>query len=574
MSSAAVRKPLVPASPAPRLLVHWTPWFGSFLENIGDLFLPDPPPLHLTSTPAPFWPDVFVNKRLPAAPFLQSAGAHLATAIIVYIITFVAVFQSRVTPTDHKPADKLTYYDVSEYLPPINGGSAPAPKAQKGDPEYAKQPIVSLPPKPDNRMQTIIDPLHPNVLTQEVKIPNVVVWTPIPAPIPVAAAARGNSLTFPRMTTDVVPPTPETQRNVAELKLPKLPEASVIAPPPAADTLQRKVGDINFGAANTVVNPELVLPVQRASAVGDPAGNARPEGPPSVSIGQGSGAQAMGRLIALGIHPAQPSGPIGLPGGSRSGEFAATPSGHPGAAGTPDKACCGTGPGGTGTGEGGPGSGKGDPRGVYVGPGPYNPGAGVQGNNPGNYAGGAPGGPGTNGNPANLKDLMAKAVAPPNPADIPRERPIGPTGPTAPRDADDINDYTFGPKKYYTMTINMPNLTSASGTWIIRFAELNQTRSGAELTAPVAVQKLDPAYPPELMKQRVEGRVLLYAVIHADGRVGEVRVIQGLDERLDLNAIKAILGWKFRPATKNGAPIDLEAVIQVPFAVKKSSYGF
>jgi len=142
------------------------------------------------------------------------------------------------------------------------------------------------------------------------------------------------------------------------------------------------------------------------------------------------------------------------------------------------------------------------------------------------------------------------------------------------RFASDIDDYSFGPKKYYTMTINMPNLTSASGTWIIRFAELNQTRGGADLTAPVAVQKLDPAYPPELMKQRVEGRVLLYAVIHADGRVGEVRVIQGIDDTLDLNAVKAMLGWKFRPATKNGAPVDLEAVIQVPFQVRKSAYGY
>jgi len=566
---------------APRLAVEWTPWFGSFAENVRDLFRPEPPPLRLTSGPAPFWPDVFVNRALPLAPFLQSAGAHLGTAVIIWVITFAFIYQPRVEQAQ-KPAEKLTYYDVSEYLPPIAGGSAPAPKAQKGDPEYNKQPIVSLPPKPDNRMQTIVDPLHPQLLTQDVKVPNIVVWTPVPAPVPVAAAARGNALRLPSLAAEVVPPAPETQRNIAELKLPALPQASVIAPPPAPDDLQRKVGELSFAGTATVVEPKLVLPVQRASAVGDAAGTAKPEPAPSASIGQGSGAQAMGQLIALGLRPAQPSGPIELPGGNRRGEFAATPSGRPGAAGTPDKACCGSGPGGTGSGSGGPGSGSGNnPSGVYVGPGPYNPGAGVQGNNPANYAGGAPGGPGSGGGPggpgsgANLKELMAKAVAPANPAaDIPRERPIGPTGPTAPKDASDIDDYTFGPKKYYTMTINMPNLTSASGTWIIRFAELHQTRSGAELAAPVAVQKIDPAYPPDLIKARVEGRVLLYAVIHADGRVGEVRVIQGLDERLDLNAIKAILGWKFRPATKNGVPVDLEAVIQVPFAVKKSAFTY
>ena len=123
------------------------------------------------------------------------------------------------------------------------------------------------------------------------------------------------------------------------------------------------------------------------------------------------------------------------------------------------------------------------------------------------------------------------------------------------------------------MTINMPNLTSAGGSWIIRFAELHQTR-GADLTAPVPEQKFDPAYPPDLMQARVEGRVILYAVIHADGTVGEVRVLQGIDDRLDENAKKAIARWHFRPATKNGSPIELEAVVQVPFAVKKSQYGF
>jgi len=80
--------------------------------------------------------------------------------------------------------------------------------------------------------------------------------------------------------------------------------------------------------------------------------------------------------------------------------------------------------------------------------------------------------------------------------------------------------------------------------------------------------------PSDLMQARVEGRVILYAVIHADGTVGEVRVLQSLDDRLDENAKKAIARWHFRPATKNGNPVDLEAVVQIPFAVKKSPYGF
>jgi len=48
------------------------------------------------------------------------------------------------------------------------------------------------------------------------------------------------------------------------------------------------------------------------------------------------------------------------------------------------------------------------------------------------------------------------------------------------------------------MTLNMPNLNSAGGSWVIRFAELNGTEgknedkseNKGELTAPVATQKL------------------------------------------------------------------------------------
>jgi TonB family protein len=54
-------------------------------------------------------------------------------------------------------------------------------------------------------------------------------------------------------------------------------------------------------------------------------------------------------------------------------------------------------------------------------------------------------------------------------------------------------------------------------------------------------------------------------VIHADGSVGNVRVLRGVDERLDQFASQALSRWQFQPATKNGSPIDVEATFQIPF---------
>jgi TonB family protein len=132
----------------------------------------------------------------------------------------------------------------------------------------------------------------------------------------------------------------------------------------------------------------------------------------------------------------------------------------------------------------------------------------------------------------------------------------------------------FGNRKFYSVTLNMPNLNSAGGSWVIRFAELDHgTGHGlpdpdspsADLSQPAATKKVDPAYPTQLMRQNVMGTVILYAIIHADGTVGSVRVLRGVDDRLDHYASEAIAQWKFQPATKSGTPVDVEATFQIPF---------
>ena len=123
------------------------------------------------------------------------------------------------------------------------------------------------------------------------------------------------------------------------------------------------------------------------------------------------------------------------------------------------------------------------------------------------------------------------------------------------------------------MRLSMPNLTSSTGSWSIKFAELNSIGHGeSDLSAPEAIKKVDPAYPQDLVHDRVQGTVVLYAVIHADGTVGDVRVLEGVDERLNENARKALSQWKFRPGTKDGVPVDVEAVVRVPFKVQRSEF--
>ena len=136
----------------------------------------------------------------------------------------------------------------------------------------------------------------------------------------------------------------------------------------------------------------------------------------------------------------------------------------------------------------------------------------------------------------------------------------------------------FGDRKFYSLSLNMPNLNSGGGSWVIRFAELNHDSSehaaAENLSQPAATRKVDPAYPLQLMRENVAGTVILYAIIHADGSVGNVRVLRGVDERLDQFASQAIARWQFQPAMKNGTPVDVEATFQIPFRPTRLGTNF
>jgi TonB family protein len=118
----------------------------------------------------------------------------------------------------------------------------------------------------------------------------------------------------------------------------------------------------------------------------------------------------------------------------------------------------------------------------------------------------------------------------------------------------------------YTLAIQMPNVTSYSGSWIMWFAEHRQLPGEAPaIRAPVPLRKVDPKYLPSAIADRVEGKVQLAAVIRKDGRVDAVTLVKKLDDRLDQSAVEALQKWEFEPAMRNGAAVDVDAVVEIPF---------
>ncbi|HEV2446886.1 MAG TPA: TonB family protein [Candidatus Sulfopaludibacter sp.] len=164
--------------------------------------------------------------------------------------------------------------------------------------------------------------------------------------------------------------------------------------------------------------------------------------------------------------------------------------------------------------------------------------------------------------PTSRKNLMASLHAP---AALPPVPEAG-TAPHATRAANPPDQRLAG-RYVYTLAIQMPNVTSYSGSWMVWFAE-HQPEPGAppgDMRPPLATRKVDPKYIQAAADERVEGIVRLAAVIRRSGHVDSVELLRHLDERLDRSAEEALAKWEFEPAVHNGRPVDVDAVFEIPF---------
>ena len=73
-------------------------------------------------------------------------------------------------------------------------------------------------------------------------------------------------------------------------------------------------------------------------------------------------------------------------------------------------------------------------------------------------------------------------------------------------------------------------------------------------------------YSDEAVKAKYQGMVLVAALITADGRATQIRVVKGLGLGLDENAVAAVKTWRFRPAIgPDGKPAAVLQTIEVEF---------
>jgi TonB family protein len=163
-----------------------------------------------------------------------------------------------------------------------------------------------------------------------------------------------------------------------------------------------------------------------------------------------------------------------------------------------------------------------------------------------------------------LSMRAAARLANPNAA-VPKEDPP-PASHSGAVKVSSAPDKRFTGRDVYMMAIQMPNLTSYSGSWLMWYADRTARATGlAPVAPPVPHRKVDPKYVASAASDRVEGKVQLACVIGKDGRVSTVELVRGLDDRLNQTAEEALAKWEFDPAMRQGEPVEVDVLVEIPF---------
>ena len=80
------------------------------------------------------------------------------------------------------------------------------------------------------------------------------------------------------------------------------------------------------------------------------------------------------------------------------------------------------------------------------------------------------------------------------------------------------------------------------------------------------IHRVQPLYPPLARQARIQGQVVLRAVIRRDGVIENLQVLSG-HPMLVQAAIDAVKQWRYRPFSLNGEPVEVETQVTVNFVL-------
>jgi len=536
-------------------------------------------------------------------------------------------------PTQQPPRPQLIQMiDLREarqvlYLPQLEGGSegsghagrrsGAARKGSPGTPAHATkgfsypgpQPILSDPPKPTNRIQTILQSglVNPPESKPLIPLPNMVQMANSgPAPVPQVELVK-LPRTEPAEFQHSAPPNVRPEPKVTVPNLPTF-KAEIVPPMEVPKlTLPTSVSQDPFLQAEAKPPEPVTKPGEQPP---------EPRAPPQFSPLPTSG-KDLHNLLVLSPMPAPPEKSLNIPTGEARGLFAISPEPdlttvNPGSgskleplpssatgsgnqieapienaaakieagAGTGGAKGAGAGPFGSAfsgsTVERVAGPGMADGKGAGTGHGPdigagHGPGAGV----------GPDGGvfPGITIQGGRLETgAAARSHHTGTPA--PPQRSYGLTIVSTSNSGGGLADLgVFHNEQVYTVYLDARRTVEDPGpSWTLQYAALpsaaapesaakSSSRSQEGLVPPFPVNKELPQWPVELAQKYWHRLIVVYAIIDTAGKLVQMSVKQSPNAQLNKPLLEALCKWVFRPAELDGNPVAVKALLGIPLSL-------
>ena len=93
-------------------------------------------------------------------------------------------------------------------------------------------------------------------------------------------------------------------------------------------------------------------------------------------------------------------------------------------------------------------------------------------------------------------------------------------------------------------------------------------RPGGNVAEPRLVFRVEPSYPEVARKARIEGVVILQAIIGKNGSVEDLHLVKSANVLLDAAAVEAVSRWRYAPATLNGFAVRVYLTVTVEFRLR------
>lgn len=539
----------------------------------------------------------------PARGLFYSVVAHG-----IAILAVVLLWPKSVPPIYDPPKQwEMTMIPKDAlYLPALGGGDAGGPQrgaasksqtipslsvaalSKLGVSFPGAQAIISNPPNPTNKVQTLLQPelVSPPELTKFLRLPNMVRLaenSPSPQPSAPDAPKADPSIEPPVAQSGPPAPTIPQLRALAPVAIetPKLslpmaapPTGSMqataappVAPAPPKPSQARLLPGSSGGDTRTLIALS-VMPAQPEASPKIPAAEAHGQfavvALPNLAVSQlgiGSATDAANPAAGAGTNPKANAHDA-----TGTGAMAMGTGAHPAAGG--NGAVAGPGPGATDSGAGrsaagaaeggmairgaayGSGLGTGNASGAGRGAGPA-PGAfagmTIQG---GEWPGGVPAG-----------------IASRPPAKPSEPGSYGLTVVSTGNSGSGLGDFgVFFNEPVFTVYVNMttPSDTTAP-SWTLVYAALHAAEAGGgKVAAPFPSTKKTPIWAADLVDRYRNQLVVIYLVIDESGKVQRAKSMESPSVQLVAPLLAVLNQWEFRPATINGRPIAVRALVGVP----------